>query len=401
MSHPLINRPLVAILGLLWSGSCLFGQTFEDRLAAARSTLASSDASLEARDAALEDLQTIAGDADDQVIEGQALLALGAYELLSKSELDGAVPLLERARRLLPEGSQGWLEATFGLATATQHVLPVTPDSIDRATTLFREILEHEVDSPLAARTYLNLGRIAEVFDFGGDQQDFSVAREHYQTVMTRWGGERIGSEAALRFGSTFIQEGYFPPEEKRNDWNWRVERMLHGVDVLKDWLARYPGTDLAPGIWEYIGHTFLLMPPDENLDQWRRQALEAYLHAAGDEGMLQGAPPAPEKSNMDRVDPGYFYFRLALLAHQQGLREIALEYYTRLIAETPEYARGPEAALQLTANLGFTRAEVLERVRWQLDQLGYAPDERERLVEGVIFLEPPAEGVPVPEPQP
>lgn len=341
-------------------------------------------------------LLELASDSSDPDIKAQIQALLGSSKLFADSNLASAISHYKRARTLAEAGSPAWIEATFGLATATHHRLPVTPESVREAVSYFRELLQYDQSSDLAARSLMSIGRAHEVLDYDSDSQDLETAREIYEQVVQGWPETNVAYEASIRIGSIYIQGAYDPRETAlRADWTGRLERMHTGIAHLRKLAETYPDHPLTPGVWEFIGNIYLLLPPSHAM---KEQALRAYLNATGDRNLLDGAEPVMKKTNMDRIDAGYLYLRIASIAHQLGEREVAFEYYCLLISEASSYNRGPVAALQLTEHLGYTHEEIVANVRRQLLALGYEPVEVDRLIEDSAFLEPPV-GVPLPRP--
>lgn len=365
-------------------------------IASARETLGDPTVHPDKRSETEKKLLNLAADSSDSEIKAQVQALLGTSKLFAETNLAAAISHFKRARSLAETGSPAWIEATFGLGTATHHRLPVTPDSVREAVSYFRELLQHDQDSALAARSLMSIGRAHEVLDYESDLQDLDTARELYEQVVQRWPGTNVAFEAALRIGSLQIQTAYDPRDTAaRIDWAGREERIHNGIAHLRELAEANPDHPLTPGVWEYIGNIYVLLPPSPDT---KAQALRAYLNATGDRHLLDGAEPVTQKTNMDRIDMGYMYLRIASIAQQLGEREVAFEYYCLLISEAPAYNRGPIAALQLAVYLGYTHEEIIANVRRQLLSLGYEPVEVDRLIEDSVFLEPPV-GIPLPRP--
>lgn len=376
----------------------LSDQPLQDKFDTAHTILADVRATPESIHEAREAMQSIVDQTSrsNPYLYRKARLALAADMMLNRQNLPAALPMYQNLRQILTPGTQEWKEATLGLAIVQQHRIPVSPQSIASAQSLYQELADLDSDHPIVARAIFNLARIYEMVDFEGDRPNFPAARQCYRNILERWPDEDIAHEAALRLGGNYQQEAYYPPNDRLADWEWRVERIQTGIGILEEWARRYPDHPLNPGFWEYIANCYLFKPDPEN---WLWHALNAYLHATGGEAMLEGGEPPARTIGMDKVDGGYLMLRIAALAQRLGEREIALEYYTRLITQIPEYSRGPEAALQLTANLGFSRDEVLERARRQLMGLGYRDYEINRILDDFEFLDHPPEGIAVPQP--
>jgi len=223
-----------------------------------------------------------------------------------------------KARDGLPPGSEGWQQATFGLATCKQQLMPIEAESIAWAVTLFTDLVERCPDSRFTPRAYLNLGRIAELRDYRGDQPDVDTARKHYRTVMTRWPVDSIAGEAAFRLGSSHLAT-MLPKEFEI------------GVKVLTDWLSAHPQDPLAAGMWQYLGDCWF---------QQKDNFSEAYAcYQQADAIGLQW-----------RSREHLVWWRMARIAelHIKD-NDAAIRYYTKICTDAQTSGKAFEAQIRLS----------------------------------------------------
>lgn len=330
-------------------------------------------------------------------LRARARLLAAQMMLFNRREPAKATPLFREAVALATKPSKPWIEATFGLATCRHHTIPITPGGIEEARRLYRELHESVPESPYGRRSLFNLAWIAEIRDYAGDVQDREQAKTLYRQVFKTWPESELAGEAMFRYASTLIQQAHYPLAGDLT-WEQRVEKIIAAAETLRAWVEEHPDARIAPGMWEFLGSNYLMLPNEKD---YYAKALVAYLHATGDPRIEEpGVEPADFKTNLDRIDGGYLYWMIGCLAQVHGYREAALEYYVRGLTEFETYNRGPSGILQLTENMGFSREEVLDRMRRHYEILGRTPAEVEKLIGEYEFLEPP-EGIVIPTPFP
>ncbi len=239
---------------------------------------------------------------------GDAAGTAGAPQRLAEARqemvylgFDEADAIYESVAESSPVGSDAWVEATFGRAVCAQQITPHTAERLSAAAASFESILEQRPDHPVAARAWLNLGRIDEAVDYAGDTADLDAARRRYETVRERFPGSFEAGEATLRLASTFVRPH-------------RPAEMRRGVQVLEGWLAAHPDDPLASGMWQYLAETYQKLGDDKS-------AVAAMVRA-DEAGLLLDANPMNQ------------YYFIATLAAQTGQRELAVRYYRRLIED-------------------------------------------------------------------
>lgn len=222
--------------------------------------------------------------------------------------------------RTEPTGSPQWLQAMLGRALSAQNKTPATRQALDEAQQQYRSLIDSAPESLFAARATLQLGRIAEVRDFGGDVVDLEAARVFYLQVTEGWPADAIADEAALRYADTYFQRFGDP------------EAVAQGVDFLESWVEGRDDRPMASVIWEVIA-----MVKHEQLVDYAG-ALAAFLKA--DELGLAEPNVA-----------GALYYRAAKLAEREvGDLDTAVQLYQKVIVEAPRSGRAFNAQLALEA---------------------------------------------------
>ncbi len=245
---------------------------------------------------------------------------------------DKAYPLYAEAQQLAQEGSEQWQAAVFGQALCLQQIAPVTADRLQAASSLYTSLIERYPDSKYTPQAMMAMGRMAELVDYLGDQPDREAARQWYAKAREKAGeGSDLSHEATLRIAATYVQS--YEPDQCR-----------HALEMLEQWLAKYPNNPLASAMWQYSGDTWFFPLKDE------KKAVACYLKA--DElGLLEQGREGP------------IYWKIANLAQRNGMRDIAIQYFTKVIVKTPTSGKAYESQLALQ-RLGapVPRIEPFER---------------------------------------
>jgi tetratricopeptide (TPR) repeat protein len=239
-----------------------------------------------------------------------------ATEQVAFFDWDKARSLYQSAMDRAEAGSDQWQSAAFGLAVTLQQETPADAGAIAQAGDLYRKLADGKLDSRFAARSLMNLGRIAEVRDFYGDVPDLPAARECYSQVIDRFAAAPIASEATLRLAGSYVQ-------------TFKAADLQKGADILLDWLKDHPADPLASGMWQYTGDAYFYL-------QNYRASLDAYIKADA-------------IGWMDRGNEGPILWRMAVLAdryvHDPAT---AGRYYTKIITDAPYSGKAYESQLAL-----------------------------------------------------
>lgn len=217
-------------------------------------------------------------------------------------------------------GSELWLKATLGRALSAHNKTPATRQALDEAWGEYESLVVAAPESIFAARALIQLGRVAEVRDYGGDEIDLDAARAYYRQVTEGWPDASIADEAALRYADTYFQRFDEPAV------------VAQGVQYLEDWAKGRDEQPLASVIWEVIA----TVKGDQLEDS--QGALNAYLKV---ESLGLAEPNSA----------GTLYYRAARLAEREvGDTPTAIRLYQKVITEAPRSGRAFNAQLALEA---------------------------------------------------
>jgi tetratricopeptide (TPR) repeat protein len=249
-----------------------------------------------------------------------------AAEQLSVFNWDPAHRLYEQVLESSPEGSAPWQEATFGAAVCVHHVSPSGSDNIAKAGKLYRSLAEPALKSRFAARSLMNLGRMAELKDYDADIIDLNTAKERYTEVIERFPTDPIASEATLRLAGAHVQ-------------TFEHDQILQGIGILEAWIASHPNDPLASAMWQYVGDAYFFLRD-------YRPSLNAYVKC-------------DQIGWTDIGNQGPLYWRMAIMADKYlNDRKTAAIYYTKIIIETPYSGKAFESQLALKA-MGLPVPEI------------------------------------------
>lgn len=261
----------------------------------------------------------------------RAKLVKQAVEQVSYFDFSKAAELFEQLVGQSDVGSEYWQIGIFGRATCLQQISPYTLDRMKQATDLYKELISKAPKSKYSARAMMNLGRIAELRDVRDDKADLPGARKWYQKVIDGWSAEPIASEATLRLAATYIQ-------------TYEEEEVRKGISILEKWLAVHPSDALASVMLEYLGDTYFYPLKDYV------KSVDAYRKADKIGFAVQGTK-------------GSLYWRIAVMAERYLKdRDVAVEFYTKIIRVVPTSGKAYEAQLALK-RLGapVPRIKILE----------------------------------------
>ncbi len=217
-------------------------------------------------------------------------------------------------------------QAAFGKAVATSQASPSSAERIDEATSLFNRLADAQLKSPFAARSMMNLGRLAELSDFMDDRVDIESARKRYAEVVERFPSEPIAAEATYRIAGTYVQS--FKPED-----------LNRGAEICQAWITAHPKDPLNSAMWQYAGDAYFF------LKEYRR-SLDAYMES-------------DKLGWTDEGNQGPIYWRMAVIADRE-LKDTAAagKFYTKIIVETPYSGKAYESQLALK-RLGMPVPEI------------------------------------------
>ena len=218
----------------------------------------------------------------------------------------------------MPPVHPQYFKALYARATCAQHITPPTQALSDEAISLFEKITEESQDKVLVGRSLINLGRIAELRDYPGDEINLDKARGYYQQVIDGYPGDDLADEAVLWKAGTLIQMVGDP------------DGKIEGLDILSKWLSQRPENLYASPMWTFMAETYQLRLNEP------AKALACYIKA--DEIGL------PAESQVSAL-----YWRMATIAEKlPHALDTSVLYYQKIIRITPTSGRAFEAQLAL-----------------------------------------------------
>lgn len=256
------------------------------------------------------------GGRDPVVDEERALeLLREAHTEASVFNYNRAQGLYAQARARAEHGSDVWVEATFGLATAGWHRLPPNRAAILEARGFFEELVEVlPPESPYLPRALLNLGRIVELRNFPGDTVDPDVARTYYERVLKQWEGTIHADEAAGRIAANALHH-----VDDR-------ERVRTGLEDLEAYLEQRPDSPIANVLWYFLGDKYWFFLDDAE------KSFAAFENAI-------------ELGLVEQARAWHTFWRMARMA-RENLDDpvLAASYYARIVRDAPRSPRVHEA---------------------------------------------------------
>ena len=153
--------------------------------------------------------------------------------------------LFERLLLTLKSEHPLYFKTVLAKAICAQQITPPTRSNLDEACVLFKQVAEQCQDERIVIRSIINLGRVAELRDYPGDEIDLDKARSYYQQVIDRWPNTDEANEAMLWIAGTYIQvlDDAVATEQ--------------GIKLLEQWLSQRPSNPFASTMWGLL-HTHI-----------------------------------------------------------------------------------------------------------------------------------------------
>jgi tetratricopeptide (TPR) repeat protein len=238
-----------------------------------------------------------------------------AYRFSRIAEQPGLSPSLEARAR-------------HGLASVWDVRQPVPRQDDERAAALYRQVIDLDPASDVAAWSLLALARMHHLVPVD-HEPDLDAVRTAYQAVIDQVPGHLAGHEALLYQQSTWIMT--LDPADTRV-----------ALDRLETFLADYPDSPFASAAYNLIAQGYeTLDDPDRQLAA-RLRELETLE--------IDSASPAS-------TDLSWRYWQLATTAEfGAGRFDLARTYYQRLIDEYPRDHR------KFAARQALMRMDALEQ---------------------------------------
>ena len=257
-------------------------------------------------------------EAPQVALDADTLLARGAEEA-GRFSWDTAAVAFADAEKAAAAGSLQRTKATYGRAVVAHQRTPASAATIAEAETLYRQVVADTPTSSEAGLATYGLGQIAAASDYFEDDEDLPKARELFSKTVDGWAGQEAGSLAALALADAWAA-------------TLKPEDMRHGCELLEAWLAKYPADPYAVVDWQWLGNTWQVGLGDS-----------AKAVACFREADKLGLVPNGRQHEI--------LWRIARMAERDlGDKQLAAEYYRRLIIERPSSGKGWEAQQRLIA---------------------------------------------------
>lgn len=251
-------------------------------------------------------------------LDADTLLARGAEEA-GRFSWDTAKVAFAEAEKVAAPGSPQRTKASYGRAVVAHHRTPASAASIAEAETLYAQVIADAPTSPEAGLATYNLGQIAAASDFFQDVEDLPKARGLFTKATDGWAGQEAASLAALALADAWAAE--LTPESMRT-----------GCESLEAWLTKHPDDPYAVVGWQWLGNAWQVGLGDS------AKAVACFRKADA-----LGLVPNGRQHEI--------LWRIARMAERDlGDKQLAAEYYRRLIIERPSSGKGWEAQQRLIA---------------------------------------------------
>jgi len=251
-----------------------------------------------------------------------------AWEDVGYLDYRRALPQFESARKGAADSSPEWQQATLGMALCLHQRQPDTKADKERAAELYDALIAASDKVPIQATALLLRGKLDQLVDYFGDEENFAGAATFYERVLRDWPDSSSAGEAALYLGQTAV-------------YTMDKDAARKAIAQLKIWAHAHPDNPYAASHWLLIalGHRM----PLEN----QGAAVEASLNA------LKAGLPKEMKVDL-------LYWRIATMARNSGNLEVARDFYTRIIVEVQRSSYTYMAQEQIR-EIGFEAPELVD----------------------------------------
>jgi tetratricopeptide (TPR) repeat protein len=261
-------------------------------------------------------MATYAGDGDDP------------WQDVAYLDFRRAAPRFEAARQKVPPGSREWYTATLGLALCLHQRQPDMRADKDRAAGLYDELILATPKNEIQATALLLRGKLEQFVDFFGDEADPSAAAAYYARVLRDWPASICAHEAVLYLAQTAI----FTMDKRQAN---------AGIARLRAWIEAHPDNPFAATQWLLVSLAYRM--PFEDVGTAAEVGLNA-LHAG-----------LPKETKLDGL-----YWQIANMARQAGKRELARDFYARIIQEV-QRSTYAYMARQRILDMGLDAPELID----------------------------------------
>jgi len=253
---------------------------------------------------------------------------LEAWQDVGYLDYRRATPQFEKLRKGAAEGSDEWRQAMLGLALCLHQRQPDVKADKERAAGLYDELIAASDKAPIQATALLLRGKLAQLVDYFGDEEDFAGAATSYSRILSDWPESSSAGEAALYLAQTAI-------------FTMDKDAARKGIAQLEAWVTAHPDNPYAASHWLLIALA-------------QRMPLE-------DQGAAVGASLNALKAGLPKeMKVDLLYWRIATMAQNAGKLEIARDFYTRIIVEVQRSSYTYMAQEQIR-EMGFEAPELID----------------------------------------
>ena len=239
-----------------------------------------------------------------------------------------AAPQFEKLRKGGSPESRTWRRATLGLALCLHQRQPDVKSDKERASGLYDALIAASDTDPIQATALLLRGKLAQLVDYFGDEEDFSGAAGFYGRILRDWPESSSAGEAALYLAQTAI---------------FTMDRAAarKGIADLEAWVTAHPDNPYAASHWLLIALGYRMPLEDQ------AAAVDASLNA------LKAGLPKEMKVDL-------LYWRIATMAQNVGKLAPARDFYTRIIVEV-QRSSYTYMAQERIREMGFEAPELVD----------------------------------------
>jgi len=234
----------------------------------------------------------------------------------------------EKARESAAKDSDEWRESTLGLALCLHQRQPDVKSEKERAGELYDELIAASEGKPIQATALLLRGKLAQLVDYFGDEEDPAAAAGFYARIIKIWPDSACAHEAAVYLAQTAV-------------FSMNRDAAAKAVKDLESWIAAHPDNPHAATQWLMISLAY-------------RMPLEDYAKAV-DASVKAVETGLPKEMSVDGL-----YWRIASMAEKTGKKDTAKDFYTRIIVEI-QRSRYTYAAQQRIKEMGFEPPELID----------------------------------------
>lgn len=239
-----------------------------------------------------------------------------------------AAPQFEKIRKAAAKDSDTWRQATLGLALCLHQRQPDVRSDKEDAAKLYDALIAASDQVPIQASALLLRGKLAQLVDYFGDEEDFAGAAGFYERILRDWSESDCAGEAALYLAQTSI-------------FTMDKAAATEASKRLETWVKDHPKNPYAASHWLLIALA-------------QRMPLEDQA-AAVDASVKALEVGLPKEMKVDRL-----YWRIAVMAQNVSKVEVARDFYRRIIVEVPRSSYTYIAQKRIEA-MGFEAPELID----------------------------------------